>query len=160
MTASAWELREEPFSHDLGEVPVVPFVNRPRIAHPLGESELADVIPLADAVNKLATDMMVTSEFSASKRRWATGLEIPRNPEKERFQAEVKQAWDEATKGKTWLAGPGVTFGEFTEASLTNFVSAIELLTEHIAALSGLPPHYLGADEPGEPRVRGCDPLV
>jgi hypothetical protein len=75
--ASAWELREEPITHDLGEVPVVPFVNRPRLSRPFGESELADVIPLADAVNKLATDMMVTSEFSASKRRWATGLEIP-----------------------------------------------------------------------------------
>lgn len=151
MTASAWELRDEPITHDLGEVPVVPFVNRPRITRPLGESELADVIPLADAVNKLATDMMVTSEFSASKRRWATGLEIPRGPDKERFTAEVKQKWDEATTGKTWLAGPGVTFGEFTEASLSNFVSAIELLTANIAALSGLPPHYLGLTNQGNP---------
>lgn len=152
MTASAWELREEPLSHDLGEVPVVPFVNRPRIMHPLGESELADVIPLADAVNKLATDMMVTSEFSASKRRYATGLEIPRNTDnRERFQQEVREAWDEATKGKTWLAGPGVTFGEFTEAALTNFVAAIELLTSNIAALSGLPPHYLGITSDGNP---------
>jgi hypothetical protein len=151
-TASAWGLREEPLSHDLGEVPVVPFVNRPRVALPLGESELADVIPLADAVNKLATDMMVTSEFSASKRRYATGLEIPRNDaNKERFQEEVRQAWDEATSGKTWLAGPGVSFGEFTEAALTNFVAGIELLTSHIAALSGLPPHYLGLTNQGNP---------
>jgi hypothetical protein len=152
MTASAWELREEPLSHDLGEVPVVPFVNRPRITKPLGESELADVIPLADAVNKLATDMMVTSEFSASKRRWATGLEIPRNVDnRERFKEEVRVAWDEATKGKTWLAGSGVTFGEFSEAPLTNFTAAIELLTSHIAALSGLPPHYLGLTNDGNP---------
>lgn len=150
-TWSAWELRDEPISHDLGEVPVVPFVNRPRITRPLGESEIADVIPLADAVNKLATDMLVTSEFSASKRRWATGLEIPRGPRGDQFKAEVKQAWDEATTGKTWLAGPGVSFGEFTEAALTNFVSAIELLTANIAALSGLPPHYLGLTNQGNP---------
>lgn len=152
LTSSAWELREEPISHDLGEVPVVPFVNRPRLSRPFGESELADVIPLADAVNKLATDMMVTSEFSASKRRYATGLEIPlAGPGQERMQAEVRKAWDDATAGKTWLAGPGVQFGEFQEAALTNFVSAIELLTGHIAALAGLPPHYLGLSSDGNP---------
>jgi hypothetical protein len=153
LTAAAWALREEPLSHDLGEVPVVPFVNRPRLTTPLGESELADVIPLADAVNKLATDMMVTSEFSASKRRWATGLEIPRNNdvERERLQQTVRDQWDQATNGKTWLAGQGVQFGEFTEASLSNFVAAIELLTGHIASLSGLPPHYLGLTNQGNP---------
>jgi hypothetical protein len=151
-TASAWELRGAPISHDLGEVPVVPFVNRPRLSQPFGESELADVIPIADAVNKLATDMLVTSEFSASKRRWATGLQIPPSAAgQERLEAEIRQKWDEATKGKTWVAGPGVTFGEFQEAALTNFVSAIELLTGHIAALSGLPPHYLGLSSDGNP---------
>jgi hypothetical protein len=74
LTHDAWELRDAPISHDLGQVPVVPFVNRPTLSRPYGESELADVIPLADAVNKLATDMMVTSEYHAVKRRWATGL--------------------------------------------------------------------------------------
>jgi hypothetical protein len=151
-TSSAWELREEPISHDLGEVPVVPFVNRPRLSRPFGESELADVIPLADAVNKLATDMMVTSEFHATKRRWATGLEIPQNSgSNERFAEDVRQKWDQATTGKTWLAGQGVQFGEFTEASLSNFVNGIELLTGSIAALAGLPPHYLGLTNAGNP---------
>jgi hypothetical protein len=152
LTASAWELRDAPISHDLGEVPVVPFVNRPRLSRPFGESELADVIPVADAVNKLATDMMVTSEFHASKRRWATGLEIPNDmAQKDRLQATVAQAWDNATTGKTWLGGPGVNFGEFTEASLANFVAGIELLTSSIAALTGLPPHYLGLTSDGNP---------
>jgi hypothetical protein len=152
-TASAWELREAPLSHDLGEVPVVPFVNRPRIARPLGESELADVIPLADAVNKLATDMMVTSEFSASKRRWATGLEMPVTATSRVSDCRSRSARP-GTKRRRARRGslePGVQFGEFTEASLTNFVAAIELLTSQIAALSGLPPHYLGLTNDGNP---------
>ena len=128
----------------------MPFVNRPRPFRPLGESELADVIPAADAVNKLATDMLVTSEFSASKRRWATGLEI-HPTSTDRLTAEVAERWDNAANGKTWLAGPGVQFGEFQEAALTNFVSAIDMLTGHIAAMSGLPPHYLGLSKGGNP---------
>ena len=43
-------------------------------------------------------------------------------------------------KGKTWLAGEGVSFGQFSEANLDNFVSAIQLLTAQIAAVAGLPP--------------------
>jgi hypothetical protein len=35
-----------------------------------------------------------------------------------------KQYWEEATKSKTWLAGQGVTFGQFSEADLAGFVRA------------------------------------
>lgn len=133
--------------HGLGVVPVVPFVNKPRVRGQQGESELSDIIPLTDAVSKLATDMMVTSEFHAMPRRWATGVQIPKGvdpAQRERLQAEVQAYWDRATAGKTWLAGEGVTFGQFAAADMGNFVSAIGMLTGQIAAISGLPPHYLG----------------
>lgn len=139
-----WELVEAPIEHNLGAVPVEPLVNRPRMLNLDGNSELVDVIPLADGVNKLATDMMVTSEFHAMPRRWANGIDIPTGPNRERLMAEVAAYWDNATKSKTWLAGKGVTFGQFAEASLDNFVKAINLLTAQIAAIAGLPPHFLG----------------
>jgi hypothetical protein len=47
---------------------VVPFINRPRMTHLYGESELTDMMPLADAINKLATDMMVTAEYYVEPR--------------------------------------------------------------------------------------------
>jgi hypothetical protein len=129
----------------LGVVPVVPLVNRPRLTDQSGESELTDVLPLVDAVNKLATDMMVSSEYHAQPRRWATGIQVSASPEqRERLQAEARAQWDQATKGKTWLAGSGVEFGQFAEASLENFIAAIRLLVSQIAAIAGLPPHYLG----------------
>lgn len=133
--------------HSLGVVPVVPFVNRPRAGGPAGESELADIMALADAINKLATDMLVTSEFHAMPRRWATGIQIPTSTDpaqKERLQEDVKRYWDRATAGKTWLAGEGVNFGQFAAADLSNFVQAIGMLTGQVAAIAGLPPHYLG----------------
>ena len=129
----------------LGVVPVSPLVNRPSLTDLSGESELVDVIPLVDAVNKLATDLMVASEKQAMGDRWAIGLEIPRDAQANaRLREEVRAKWDEATKGKTWLAGPGVEFGQFPAAQLDNFTGAIKMFVSQIAAIAGLPPHYLG----------------
>ncbi len=142
-SVARWQLDEE-LPNPLGAVPVVPMVNRPRVLNLDGESELADVIPLADAVNKLATDLLVTSEFHAAPRRWATGIQVGDGPDRERMQAEVAAYWDNALKGKTWLGGEGIEFGQFAEAQLSNFTNAIQMLTAQIAAIAGLPPHYMG----------------
>lgn len=143
MVAGKWD-EIDVLDNPLGVVPMVPFVNRPRVLNLDGESELTDVMGLIDAIGKLCTDMLVTSEYHAMPRRWATGIEIPAGPDRERLQAEVAQYWDRATKDKTWLAGPGVNLGQFREADLSNFVSAINLLTSIIAAIGGLPPDDLG----------------
>lgn len=143
-TAQSWKVRESVVPQSLGAVPIVPLVNRPRLLNPDGESELSDVMPLADAINKLASDMLVTSEFSAMPRRYATGIQIPAGPNRERLQAEVTAYWDQATKGKTWLAGEGVQFGQFPETSIASYTEGIRLLTTQIAAIAGLPPQYLG----------------
>jgi hypothetical protein len=70
---------------------------------------------------------------------------VQEGPEaKRRIQEEASAYWDAATKGKTWLAGPNVQFGQFQEAELSSFVSAIEMLTNFLGALGVLPPHYMG----------------
>jgi hypothetical protein len=141
---AAWEIDQD-LENPLGAVPVVPLVNRPRLLRLDGQSELTDVIPLADAVNKLATDMLVASEFAAMPQRVATGIQIPVDPaNRERLKAEARKEWDAATKGRTWLAGPGVEIEQLPAADLDNFVNAISMLTAQIAAVSGLPPHFLG----------------
>ena len=132
----------------LGVVPIVPMVNRGRLLNRAGRSELASIAPLADGINKLATDMMVTSEFYQTPRRWATGIQIPAEAaDRERLQAEAAAYWEEATKKKTWLAGSGVQFGQFPEANLDGFASAIRLLTSALAAIGGLPPDDLGLNQ-------------
>lgn len=140
---SDWVVKES-LDNPLGVVPIVPLWNSYDDDMPSGESELTDVVHIADAINKLATDMMVTSEFHAMPRRWATGVEIPKGPEGRRLEAEAKQYWEKATAGKVWMAGTGVTFGQFAAADLKNFVEAITMLATQLAALAGLPPHYVG----------------
>lgn len=141
-----WKSDGPVLDNPLGQVPVVAFANRPRIMCPEGVSELADVIPLADAVNKLATDMMVAAEYTAIPRRYATGIEMPnaQGDQLEQERARIKKYWSDAEANRVWLAGAGVTFGQFDPASLTNFVSAIEMFERGIAAIGALPPHYMG----------------
>jgi hypothetical protein len=130
----------------LGEPPVVAFANRPRLTCPEGVSELVDVIPVADAINKLATDMMVAAEYTATPRRYATGLELPNasGDQLEIERARIKKYWSDADADRVWVAGAGVTFGQFEAATLTNFVSAIEMFERALAAMGSLPPHYMG----------------
>lgn len=150
--SAAWELREEPISHDLGQVPVVPFVNRPSLTRPYGESELTDVIPLADAINKLGTDMMVSAEYHAMPRRWATGVNLGPVTGSEQAAEIVRQQWTEAAAGRVWMSdSPNARMGQFTEASLDNYVHGIQLLESQLAALAGLPPQQLGLNPQGNP---------
>ena len=130
--------------HGLGEVPMVPLVNRPRTRRRTGVSELQDVIPLSDAACKAATDMMVSEEFHAIPRRYAIGVG------QEDFQDERGRPMSAMRKlaGRIWAIdkskSDGVEFGQFPEANLTNFHATLQQLAEMTAALAGLPLHFLG----------------
>lgn len=144
MPASSWETTDV-LANPLGVVPMVPMVNRGRLLDVDGVSEMADVLDLADALNKLVADMMVTSEFYARPRRWATGLEIVEdedgNPVKP-FSPALDDVWQSEA--------PETKFGQFDAARLDGYHDAVSLITQQIGALSGLPPHYLGlhGDQP------------
>jgi hypothetical protein len=108
--------------HELGEVLVVPIVNRPQLWAPLGTSELADVIPLSDAACKIATDMMIGAEFHAMPRRWALGFDEDDFTDKDSKKVSVWQT----IAGKIWSTSKTkkddcAEVGQFSEADLTNF---------------------------------------
>jgi hypothetical protein len=137
-TGGNWVLRDaaSPEPNLLGEVPVVPFLNRPRL-DPWGYPEIANVLPLQDAVNKLVADMLVASEYCAMPQRYATGLEIVRDP-------TTGQARDPFPPiSRLWQSEDGETkFGQFPPASLDTYVRAIDLLIQHVASQTATPPHY------------------
>ena len=143
-----WEPLET-LRNPLGVVPVVPLVNRPHLLDGgAGTSEIEAVIGLQDALNKLLSDLLVASEFSAFRQRWATGLEVPTDPETnapvEPFSAAVTRLWvseDERTR-----------FGSFDATALDNYVNAIEALVQHVASQTRTPPHYLN---PSADRLSG-----
>lgn len=133
-------------------VPVVPTFNRRRRWQ--GFSELRDLIPLVDAVNQVATNMLAAIEHHALPRRWAVGLS-----EADFTDSDGKplKAWQIAT-GAVWAiprseddtgvvgeeAQPKV--GQFTAADLQNFHGSIRTLALLASSLGGLDPRLLGVN--------------
>jgi hypothetical protein len=129
--------------HGLGEVPVVPLVNRGRTADRRGRSELQSVIPLSDAACKLATDMMVAAEFVALPLRGLFGI----GPGDLEDAKGNKLTALQAILGRLLTIpdddGTAKMF-EFASANLTNFHESINALAKLVASMAGLPPHALG----------------
>jgi|GEM_PF-791835 len=148
LPSTGWKLRGT-VKNPLGVVPVVPLVNRPRLDNPSGESEITDAKPIIDAINLLATDMLVSAEYAAMPRRFATGIQFQTRTNPDTGEEEVVDPFSRL-KGRVWMSeAPDATFGQFPEASLTNYGEAILNLTQTLGSLAGLPAHYLGiAREP------------
>jgi len=131
----------------LGTVPMVALVNRPRLQFPDGESELTDVIPLLDAIAKLSSDLMVAAEYSASPRRYVTGLfpsDHATSQQADELAERIRTKWEKAHASKFLIApSERTSFGQFDTASLSNYEGAITMLTSQIAAIAALPPSYL-----------------
>jgi hypothetical protein len=142
-----WQLDEAASGTNvLKVVPLIPLANGPTLRERQGRSDIARVIPLQDAVNKLCADMMIASEYAAFPQRWVTGVEIPVYPE------GTPNAGQPLPSIVSFLGGAdrvmavedaAARFGNFAVSDLGIYVKAIELLIQHVAAQTRTPPHYL-----------------
>jgi Phage portal protein, SPP1 Gp6-like len=118
------------------EVPVVPLMNDPRLLTG-GVSEIADAIPLQDAINKTIADMLVASEFAAAPQRYAIGFNPPKDENGNVlpvFEKLVNRLWISSSKD--------TQFGQFPQADLSPYVKVIEMFVTHFASRTRTPPHY------------------
>lgn len=139
---SGFELTET-LHNPFGIVPVVPLRNSDRLLGPAA-SELDDLMPLVDALNKSLADMLVASEYAGRPRRWASGVELAEDED-----GNVQNPYPEANRMMISEA-PEAKFGALPAADLASYEAAVRVLQAQISAVSGLPPHYLGAhgDQP------------
>lgn len=125
--------------NSLGVVPVIPLRNNPSMLGG-GRSDLEQVIPVQNAINKTMMDMLVASEMQGFRQRYATGIEIPEDPDtgepiENKFLPSQARVWNVPDKD--------ASFGEFGQVDLAGFVREIEMLIQHLAARTRTPPHYL-----------------
>ncbi|MGC5019024.1 phage portal protein [Micromonospora sp. DT47] len=132
--------------HNLGEVPIVPLVNRGRLADRYGRSELTEpLLSLSHAANKIATDMMVAAEFHAIPLRAIFGI----GPDDLVDQGGNRMSALQVILGRLLTiqgdgAGNEVKPFEFTSSSLSNFHATLDQLAKHTSGLLGLDPGNFG----------------
>lgn len=121
-----------------GVVPVFHFANNAATGE-YGRSELADVIPLQDALNKAVADMLVAMEFVALPQRFVTGLQMEVDDQGRPKPPDFVPGAD-----RVWAApGENIRFGEFQSADLQQFLAVQDGFRVEIARVTGLPVHYV-----------------
>lgn len=129
--------------NDYGVVPVIPFPNKPDLLG-VGTSELRNVVPIQDKINKLNFDLLLASEFAAFPQKWITNFNLERDPNTGEIKEPFKIAVDSLVTAPPPEAGePEAKFGEFAAADLKNWITPLDNCLQQIAVISSLPPHVL-----------------
>lgn len=118
-------------------MPVFHFANDAGVGD-FGTSELRDVIPLQDGMNKSIADMLVAGEFVAFPQRWVTGLEPTQaddGTEEWPFKPGADRLWT--------VAEQQAKFGQFDPADMTQYLKAQDGWDFKIARVSRTPVHWL-----------------
>lgn len=144
--------------NDYGVVPVFPFANNGETGG-LGSSELVDVIPLQDGVNKSVADMLIAGEYVAFPQRWVVGAAPVTNPftneEEEQFKAAVDRVWA--------VDNEQARFGQFDPANMAQYTQAQDAWDLKISRVSMVPVHWLsmsGTPPSGEALKTAESPFV
>lgn len=131
----------EPDVHDLGRVPLVMFLNRPRAGHWDGRSEMADVLEKTDAIARLISNMQFAGEALAWPKRWAAGVAKEDFVDKE---GRPIPAWEAYMTAISATQNKDAKFGQFDAADLANFHKAVDALLSWCGAELGLPLRFMG----------------
>lgn len=124
--------------NDFGLVPVFPFPNDADLGA-YGRSELKDVIPLQDALNKSVANMLVSGEFGAWPQRYLIGVEVDVDEEGNPTGKEQRAAFDRILT----VGNPNAKAGEFAGADLRTFIAEQDSYRAEMARVSRTPLHYL-----------------
>lgn len=120
----------------LGEVPLIESPNNPRLLTG-GRSELDDLWPVQDRVNKTIADRMITQDYGAFPQKWSTGWPA---------ENEDGSPVDPLLIGRKRIITTDVVetkFGQFEAAALDPYSAAKREDVIDIASRSRTPPHYL-----------------
>lgn len=123
-------------------VPVFAFANNAGVSA-YGRSELHDVLPLQDAINKTLMDMLVTMEFAAFPQRVLINVDTDDDETVEnirKFQSGVDRLLT-LMGGSKAEGQPSIA--EFTAANIQQYISVGEFWDKAISRVSKVPVHYL-----------------
>lgn len=143
-----FQVLDEPWPLPNPIAPVLPVVH---LANNAGEgsqgrSELADVLPLQDALNTTIANILTSNEYVAYPQRHVTGLALEHDDQGNAINPFKPGA------SRLWVAeDPNVSFGEFPAADLVQLMATADMFRRDVSRVSGVPSHYLGLGDGGWP---------
>lgn len=150
-SGDSFEQIQDPAENPFGQVPIFHFRRDRRKVI----SELADILTLQDAINKLLSDLMVSSEFTSLMERYVVTNASVGNAQNspDRILVIPKgTSEEEPTK-----------VGNFEAMTLDTFLKSIDKLAYAAGVITRTPRHYFydqGGDPSGEALITMEAPLV
>lgn len=119
----------------LGEVPFFELQNRP-----LGEirSELAPLVLPQRLLNQTMFNIQAIAEYGAFRQKWATGIEVPRDPE----TGQPIRPYSAHVAELMVAEGEHAKFGDFNATDLKPHLDLAREIAGHMARISRLPATY------------------
>lgn len=141
----AWNEMES-VDNPSGVVPIIPFVVRPDWEG-YGNSDLSDLHDTIGRINHMVSNTLLAIELGALRVRWATGLEIPKDPETgqpiEPFQVALDRLWTSED--------PETRFGSFDQTDIRPYLSAVSDAIGQLSAVSRIPTLYFNQTDLSNP---------
>ena len=130
-----------PVPNPWGVVPVFHFANNAATGE-YGRSELSDVIPLQDALNKTLTDLILASELGGFPQKVILGLDADDEQVREglrRLEAGMNKIFSIPFDPD----GKAPSIAEFSATNLKQISEVVTLFDTLISRVSRVPVHYL-----------------
>lgn len=140
--------------HDLGAVPIVMHLNRRMSGEWVGESQMSDMIPLVDSAARSLTNLQFAQEAHGVPSIWATGVAKGDFVDEQGKPIPQFEAYFDAIK---ILTSDKAKWGQFTQADLKNFETALTTYRTEASTLTGFPGRYFGlttTNPPAEGAIR------
>jgi hypothetical protein len=125
----------------LNEVAVVPLINRARLARRHGDTEMRDVMGLADAACRSLTNLQAAQELLAVPQRYVLGATQTDFVDQD---GKPIPAWEAYIGRFLALGNQEAKIGQLPGADLRNFTEVINHYAKLVASVTGLPSHFLG----------------
>lgn len=127
--------------HNLGFVPVVPFLNRERVSDRYGRSEIIpELRSLQDIATRVVLNMQTAADLMAVPQRILFGVD----------KEALSRFEDNAARYKSYMAsilafedGENSGATQFSAAELSNYTGVLQELSRIASSYTGLPPQYL-----------------
>jgi Phage portal protein, SPP1 Gp6-like len=145
ITNGKWAKHEET-PNRWGKVPIIPFPVKPTWDG-YGRSDLYDLGPVFARIENVTTNILLAIELGAFRQRWATGLDVPRDPTTDQPIEPFKVALD-----RLWVSEDENTkFGSFDATDVNGYLKAVSDAVGQLSAVSRIPVTYFVQTELANP---------